>query len=54
MRPKFISTEQPDTPHWGYNMMLQRVDGSGFSDGHSNYQAVKILTTIYLECKKVE
>lgn len=54
INPKYISTEQIDTPHWGYNMMLQRVDGSGFSDGHSNYQAIKVLTTLYLECKKVE
>jgi len=54
MSPKYVSTETPDTPHWGFNMMLQKVDGSGFSDGHSNYQAVKIITTIYLECKKVE
>lgn len=54
INPKWISTEQIDTPHWGYNMMIQRVDGQAFTSGHSNYQSIKILTTLYLECKKVE
>jgi len=54
MNPKFIATENDDTPHWGYNIMLQRVDGQPFSAGSTNYQSIKMITTIYLETKKVE
>ncbi len=52
--PKWISTGNPDTPHWGYNIMLQRVDGENFTAGISNQQSVKMLTTLYFQCKKVE
>ncbi len=52
--PKWIDTGNDTTPHWGYNIMLQRVDGQGFTSGFSNYQSVRILTTLYFECKKVE
>lgn len=52
--PKWLSTDNPDTPHWGYNVMLQRVDGEAFTEGTSNRQSVKILTTLYFQCKKVE
>ncbi len=52
--PKWVSTENDLIPHFGYNIMAQRVDGTGFTSGFSNYQTVRILTTIYLECKKVE
>ena len=52
--PKWVSTDNPDTPHWGYNVMFQRVDGEQFTIGMSNRQSVKILTTLYLQCKKVE
>lgn len=52
--PKWLSTENPDTPHWGYNVMIQRVDGETFTSGFSDRQSVKILTTLYFQCKKVE
>ena len=52
--PKWIATENDSVPHFGFNLMFQRVDGQNFSNGFSNYQSVRILTTIYLECKKVE
>lgn len=52
--PKWIATENDLVPHFGYNIMCQRVDGQGFTSGFSNPQTVRILTTIYLECKKVE
>lgn len=52
--PKWIGTEDYALPHYGYNIMLQRVDGQGFSQGLLNYQRVKLLTTLYFECKKVE
>lgn len=54
MTPKFISTDNPDTPHWGFNTLFQRVDGEAFSIGMGNRQSVRIMTTIYFECKKVE
>ena len=52
--PKWIATENDAVPHFGFNLMFQRVDGTGFTSGFNNYQSVRILTTIYLECKKVE
>jgi len=52
--PKWLSTQNADTPHWGYNVMVQRVDGEDFTSGLSNRQSVKILTTLYFQCKKVE
>lgn len=52
--PKWLDTSNDTTPHWGYNIMLQRVDGQPFTSGFSNRQSVRILTTLYFECKKVE
>lgn len=51
--PKWVSTTQNSVPHFGYNMMLQRVDGQGFSSGLSTNQVCKMFTTLYFECKKV-
>lgn len=52
--PKWISTGEPTTAHYGYKMMLQRVDGQAFTSGISNSQYCKIIQTVYLQCKKVE
>ena len=52
--PKWIGTEEYAVPHYGYNIMLQRVDGQGFSANVGNTQSIKMLTTLYFECKKVE
>ena len=54
IKPKWLSTDNPDTPHWGYNVMFQRVDGEQFTIGMNNRQSIKILTTLYFQCKKVE
>lgn len=54
VRPKWISTTEPTTPHFGYKMMLQRVDGQAFTSGLSNSQYCKIIQTLYFKCKKVE
>lgn len=54
VRPKWISTTEPTTPHFGFKMMLQRVDGQGFASIAANNQYVKIITTLYFKCKKVE
>jgi len=52
--PSWIATENDSVPHFGFNLMFQRVDGTVFTSGFNNNQSVRILTTIYLECKKVE
>ena len=52
--PKWIATTEPATPHYGHKTMLQRVDGQSFTSGISNSQFVKIIQTVYFECKKVE
>lgn len=53
-KPKFIATTEPATPHFGFKMMLQRVDGQSFTSGMASSQYAKIITTMYLQCKKVE
>lgn len=52
--PKWLPTDSPDVEHFGYNVMCQRVDGAGFSNGSANYQVMRMITTLYFECKKVE
>lgn len=52
--PKFVNTDVTNVQHYGINMAIERVDGQGFSAGSTNYQYVKIITTIYLECRRVE
>lgn len=54
VRPKWVATTEPTTPHYGYKMMLQRVDGQAFTSGITNSQFVKIIQTVYFQCKKVE
>lgn len=54
-KPQWCSTQNAsDISHFGYNTLFQRVDGAGFTVGMTNAQSVKILTTLYFECKKVE
>lgn len=53
-KPKWIATTEPTTPHYGYKMMLQRVDGQQFQSITTNTQYVKVTTTLYFKCKKVE
>ncbi len=52
--PKWVSTTEPATPHYGYKMMLQRVDGQSFTSGLINSQYCKIIQTVYFQCRKVE
>lgn len=54
VKPRWIATTEPTTPHFGYKTMLQRVDGQAFSSITTNTQYVKIITTLYFQCKKVE
>lgn len=55
--PKFVNTsdsEASQVPHYGLNINLQRLDKSTFSSGLSNSQYARIITTLYMECKKVQ
>lgn len=55
--PKFINTsdtEAAGVPHYGFNINLERVDKSQFTTGIANAQYVRIITTLYIECKKVQ
>lgn len=54
IKPKWISTTEPGCPHYGFKTMLQKVDGTTFANLSSNHQYVKIITTLYIQCKKVE
>lgn len=53
-KPKWVSTSEATTPHYGLKMMLQRLDGQPFTSGINNSQYCKIIQTVYFQCKKVE
>ena len=52
-KPLFISTQEQNTGHYGLDMRIQRVDGEAFSRGTATYPTVKILHTVYFECRQV-
>lgn len=55
IKPKFISTSASNVAHYGLNIAIERVDGQGFSAGSAtNYQYVKVITTLYFEMRGVE
>lgn len=54
VKPKWISTNEPTTPHYGLKMMLHRIDNQPFTSGINNSQYCKIIQTVYFQCKKVE
>lgn len=51
--PKFVSTGDINTEHYGLDMRLARIDGNIFSTGGNNYPSVKIITKVYLQCRQV-
>lgn len=55
MKPKWISTAEPSTPHYGINMRLERVDGQTYGSGAlvSTYPTLRVVHTYYLECRGV-
>lgn len=53
VKPRYISTEEPNTPHYGTSMRIQRVDGKPMGTQLNNFQTVKLIHTVYLSCKKV-
>lgn len=52
-RPKFVSTAEDNTEHYGQDIRLERVDGQPFSTGGTVYPRVKIITKVYLQCRQV-
>ncbi len=52
-KPRFISTDEVSTPHYGVNMRLDRVDGQAFTSGLTSDQYVRLETILYIQCKQV-
>lgn len=53
--PKFVPTNNTSVLFEGINIAIDRLDGQGFTTGSiSNYQYVKVITTLYFECRGVE
>lgn len=53
-KPQFISTTLSNVAHHGINIAIERVDGQPFTQGSSNYQYAKMITTLYFETRGVE
>lgn len=53
MKPKFIATTEDTTPHYGLKTLIERIDGDTLTSGMSNKQYMRVITTYYIECKKV-
>lgn len=53
-RPRFISTNEVNTPHYGLNLRLSRIDGLPWTANSSNqYPTLKLFSTIYFECRGI-
>jgi len=53
-RPKFISTNEVNTPHYGFNLRLARVDGNNWTANTANqYPTLKIFTTVYFQMRGI-
>lgn len=53
-RPRFISTNEVSTPHYGFNLRLARVDGNRWTHGTSNqYPTLKMFTTVYFQMRGI-
>ena len=55
--PKWLNTsdtEAAGVPHYGLNINMGRIDKGTFTTGISNSQYVRIISTLYIECKKVQ
>lgn len=53
VEPRFISTQESNTPHYGLDIRIERVDGKEFSNGSATYPYVKIIHTVYFETRQV-
>ncbi|AXH78951.1 MAG: capsid protein [Circular genetic element sp.] len=53
-RPRYISTDEVNTKHYGMEMYLNRVDGVTLSSDIANEQVMRETITYYIACKGVE
>lgn len=54
-RPQYAPTENTSVLYEGINIAIDRIDGQGFSTGAAaNVQYVKVITTLYFDCRGVE
>jgi len=54
MSPKWINVVSSNVQHYGINLSIERVDGQTFTTGVNNFQRVKVITTLYLETRRVQ
>lgn len=53
-RPRFISTNEVNTPHYGFNLRLSRVDGNNWTSNTENqYPTLKLFTTVYFQMRGI-
>ena len=52
-KPRYISTGETSTEHYGLEMYINRVDGETLSSNIANEQKVRITATYYIACKGV-
>lgn len=52
--PDWIASGEAGVPHYGMNMLIERVDGETLTTGFSNAQKIRFIYTYYIECKKVQ
>lgn len=53
VKPRYISTGETGTEHYGVEMYINRVDGKTLSSNLQNEQSVRITATYYIACKGV-
>lgn len=53
-KPRYISTNEVNTPHYGFNLRLSRIDGNPFTAASNNqYPTLKLFTTVYFEMRGI-
>lgn len=52
-KPRYISSGETTTEHYGVEMYINRVDGETLSSNIANEQRVRITATYYIACKGV-
>lgn len=53
-KPRFIDTTNPGVIHYGLNIALGRADGQAFTSNLTNSQHLRLIQTVYFECRGVE
>ena len=51
-KPRFISTTEPNTPHYTMSLRLQRIDNKAWTDeSETQYPSLKLFTTVYFQMR---